>query len=205
MPTWREGSGRARTHTWRGVAHENIEVVLGLERRVVAHPAAAAHRRQHRSGLASAPLGRLGLRGSFCCADFRPLSSCRDSQAALKRSCHSDRVTRDWPMALRVCAAQTETRKGCAAAGRAFLARACAASASSTAEDTMSMLTCQRGRGAVLDNTDIRPGVIWTPGWVYQGHSAGYTIIARVAAVDVGAGAGAGAGRCWCWRGWRGC
>ena len=39
-----------------------------------------------------------------------PLSSNRCPQAALKRSYRSDRVTRDWPVASRVRAAQSKTR-----------------------------------------------------------------------------------------------
>ena len=40
-----------------------------------------------------------------------PLSPCRDPQPALNGSCRIDRVTRDGYVALRVRAAQTETRK----------------------------------------------------------------------------------------------
>ena len=42
--------------------------------------------------------------------DVRPLSSWRGPQAALKRSYRGDRVTRDWPVALRVRAAKSGTR-----------------------------------------------------------------------------------------------
>ena len=45
-------------------------------------------------------------------ADVRLLSSWHSRQTALKCSYRSDRVTRDWPVALRVRAAQTGTRKG---------------------------------------------------------------------------------------------
>ena len=41
-----------------------------------------------------------------------PFPSRRSPQAALILSCRSDRVTRDWPVALREHAAQTETRRG---------------------------------------------------------------------------------------------
>ena len=45
-------------------------------------------------------------------AGFRPLSSCRGPQAALKCYYRSDTVTRDGAMVLSVRAAQNETRKG---------------------------------------------------------------------------------------------
>ena len=51
-----------------------------------------------------------------CENNFRQVSgsfsSCRSPQTALKCSYRSDRVTRDRPVALRVRAAKTETRKG---------------------------------------------------------------------------------------------
>ena len=40
--------------------------------------------------------------------DSGPFPSCCGPQPALKRSCRSDRVTRDWPATLRVGAVQTE-------------------------------------------------------------------------------------------------
>ena len=48
----------------------------------------------------------------FFSADVRLLSSWHDRQAALKCSYRSDSVTRDWPVALRVRAAQAKTGKG---------------------------------------------------------------------------------------------
>ena len=53
---------------------------------------------------------RCGLRESFLGRISGPLSSCRILQAALKFSYHSDRVTRYWPVALRVRAAKSGAR-----------------------------------------------------------------------------------------------
>ena len=45
-------------------------------------------------------------------ADYGPFSSWRGPRTALNCSYRGDRVTRAWPVGLRVRAAQTETRKG---------------------------------------------------------------------------------------------
>ena len=60
------------------------------------------------------------LRASCFGTVFRPLSSCRGYQAALKRSDRGDRVTRDWPVALREHAASTEARNRLWAGRRAW-------------------------------------------------------------------------------------
>ena len=56
--------------------------------------------------------------------DFRPLSSCRGPQAALKCSYHSDSVTRLWPVALRVRGSHRPRRwTDCPAAAHAHAAQ----------------------------------------------------------------------------------
>ena len=77
---------------------------------VVTRCRASASMQPCRRSSGSQSSSRAGPANSRFEADVSPFSSCRSPQPALKRSYHSDRVTRKRPMVLRVRAVSTKTR-----------------------------------------------------------------------------------------------
>ena len=104
----------SQPHRFAVAVHTDVRLPGWQMKMVVASKWHAKHARVRGARLDT---GDPGLQGSFW-ANFRPLSSCRSPQAALKFSYCSDRVTRGGPVVLRVRRTERDAKGGLA--GRAL-------------------------------------------------------------------------------------